>query len=66
MTFLPGILSIALLAIVLKIFAQSRFSVTLKDNSTVLVTRHYEVLTLGPFSCIVWEQVYQRRLPPAA
>jgi hypothetical protein len=66
MSFLPGILFIALLAIVIKIFTQSRFSVTLKDNSSVLITRYYEVLKLGPFSCIILEQVYQRRLPPAA
>lgn len=66
MSFLSGILTLTLLAIVLKLLTQSRFSVTLQDNSTVLVTRHYEVLKIGTLSCIVREQVYQRRLPPVA
>lgn len=66
MSLLSGILTVALLAMIFKLFTQSRFSVTLQDNSAVLVTRYYEVLKVGPLSCIVWEQVYQRHLPPIA
>lgn len=62
MSLLSVVLSAALIAIITRVLTQGRFCVTLKDDSTVLVTRHYRVLKLGPFSCIVWEQVHQRRL----